>query len=191
MCKNFSVPNLLSMLRILLTPFFVFFLFQGGVFIWVAISLFTIAAITDFFDGYIARSYNLSSHLGSFLDPIADKITTCSAFISFSILGLVEWCVVLIIVTRDIWITGLRLVTVKHGSHLKTSMLAKCKTAAQLIAIAMLFITYLFIQRIPTSTITKISSITTHLVVYIVAITTLYSGLDYIFKSFNQKQKGL
>lgn len=191
MCKPFSIPNLISLLRILLTPIFVFCLFQGKNLIWIATILFAIAAFTDFFDGYIARRYNLSSHLGRFLDPLADKIATGSAFISFSLLGLIEWWIVLIIVIRDFWITGLRVFTINQGYSMKTSMLAKCKTTVQLIAIGMLFATYLLIQYIPTHSITTAFAITTRIVIYIVAVATFYSGFDYVLKSFTKKTREL
>jgi CDP-diacylglycerol---glycerol-3-phosphate 3-phosphatidyltransferase len=131
-----SVPNLLSWFRMILAPVFVVLYLQDEI-LWAALSIpvFAIAAITDYFDGYIARQYGVRSDFGVFLDPLADKVLTFSGFISLSIYyaELFPWIGVLLIVGRDIFITLLRLYAKKRGKSIVTSNSAKAKTFTQLI----------------------------------------------------------
>jgi CDP-diacylglycerol--glycerol-3-phosphate 3-phosphatidyltransferase len=131
-----SVPNLLSWLRMILAPVFVVLYLQDEI-LWAVLSIpvFAIAAITDYFDGYIARQYGVRSDFGVFLDPLADKALTFSGFISLSIYypELFPWIGVLLIVGRDIFITLLRVYAKKRGKPMMTSNSAKAKTLSQLI----------------------------------------------------------
>ena len=131
-----TIPNILTVFRILLTPFFIFFLFNesesSGVY---SLIIFTVASFTDAYDGYYARKYNAVSESGKFLDPLADKILASSAFVSFAVLGLIDIWMVAIIILRDLFVTLLRMRMKKGGESLVTSNIAKSKTAAQLITI--------------------------------------------------------
>jgi CDP-diacylglycerol---glycerol-3-phosphate 3-phosphatidyltransferase len=131
-----SVPNLLSWLRMILAPVFVVLYLQDEI-LWAALSIpvFAVAAITDYFDGYIARQYGVRSDFGVFLDPLADKVLTFSGFISLSMYypELFPWIGVLLIVGRDILITLLRVYAKKRGKLMVTSNSAKAKTFTQLI----------------------------------------------------------
>jgi CDP-diacylglycerol---glycerol-3-phosphate 3-phosphatidyltransferase len=130
-----SVPNLLSWLRMILAPVFVVLYLQDEI-LWAALSIpvFAVAAITDYFDGYIARQYGVRSDFGVFLDPLADKVLTFSGFISLSMYypELFPWIGVLLIVGRDILITLLRVYAKKRGKLMVTSNSAKAKTFTQL-----------------------------------------------------------
>ena len=96
-----------------------------------ALTVLTIGAVSDFYDGYLARRLGASSHTGAFLDPLADKILVISAFASLWWQGMVAWWVVAVIVVRDLLITLLRIWMRRRGQSLKTLMLAKIKTGVQ------------------------------------------------------------
>lgn len=133
------LPNQLTTLRIILTPVF-FFLFLSGdsILIQVSLAVYIIAAITDWYDGWLARKFDYITTWGKFMDPLADKILTSAAFFAFVILDVLELWMVLIVVFRDLLITGLRLFAEWQNKSFTTSKLAKIKTMIQ-----MLFIFYL------------------------------------------------
>ena len=139
-----SLPNILTFLRILLTPIFIICLF--GEFeqakMW-ALSIFIIASITDAYDGYYARKNNLVTDAGRFLDPLADKILVSSAFISFAIMDLIDFWMVGLIIFRDLFVTGLRMIMTRNGFTMMTSKIAKSKTLVQ---IAIIIFTLLFLS---------------------------------------------
>ena len=134
--KILTVPNLLTVLRILLTPIFLLLIFSEN---WyckhLALLVFTVASLTDFYDGRIARRYGTVTGLGRFLDPLADKILVSSALISFVVLGMVEMWLVGVMLIRDVVITGLRMIAIHKGKPVVTSRLAKWKTMLQLVVI--------------------------------------------------------
>ncbi len=141
-----SLPNILTFLRILLTPIFIICLF--GEFeqakMW-ALSIFVIASITDAYDGYYARKNNLVTDTGRFLDPLADKILVSSAFISFAIMDLIDFWMVGLIIFRDLFVTGLRMIMTRNGFTMMTSKIAKSKTLVQ-IAIIIFILLFLSIK---------------------------------------------
>ena len=130
-----TLPNLLSAVRIALTPVFLLMIFAEGL-VWkqAALLVFAVASLTDF-DGWIARRQGSVTELGRFLDPLADKILVSSALISFVVLGMVEAWLVVILLVRDFGITGLRIYGIRTGRPVVTSVLAKWKTALQLVLI--------------------------------------------------------
>jgi CDP-diacylglycerol--glycerol-3-phosphate 3-phosphatidyltransferase len=138
--SNASVPNIITVVRILLAPVFVYLLLADegelGPVRWVAAVLFIVAIATDGIDGHIARSRNLVTDLGVLLDPIADKILTLSALITLSILGELWWWVTVIIVVRELGITVWRLVVVTKVV-VPASKTGKLKTLAQAVAISL------------------------------------------------------
>lgn len=170
------------MLRIILTPLFLVALFQGGWYLVLSLVIFTIAALTDTFDGYYARRYEAYTFWGAFLDPIADKILIGATLCAFAVLDLVSWWVVLVIVIRDTLVTLLRLQKIAHGGMLQTSMLAKFKTTAQFVSIYFFFIC-LIAQWLQAPVLWyEVSVMLACICLYIVAVLTLYSGLDYVWK---------
>ena len=131
------LPNLLTISRIVLTPVFLVLILMGH--FWeqfIAVIIFIVASISDWLDGKLARHYQVSSRLGKFLDPLADKILVLSAFIVLPFVlrdpWIVPWWGVTIIVIRDVLITGLRMYTESQGRSVVTLSLAKTKTAFQL-----------------------------------------------------------
>ncbi len=141
-----NLPNRLTVWRIALTPVFVSALLLPN-FPWgktLALGIFIVASITDWYDGWLARTRNLETAFGALLDPVADKILTCAAFICFVELrdqngnALVQAWMSLVIVSRDFLVTGLRLVARERGVVLQAEQFGKHKTASQMIAIILI-----------------------------------------------------
>jgi CDP-diacylglycerol--glycerol-3-phosphate 3-phosphatidyltransferase len=141
--KFLSPPNQLTFLRILLTPVFLAFLFSPYPTMrqW-SLLVFILAAITDWYDGWVARRWGYVTRWGTFFDPFADKVVTSAALIAFIYLGLVAGWMVWIIVVRDVIITLLRSFAEYKGKSVKTSLLAKIKTFVQFVIIYYLLILY-------------------------------------------------
>lgn len=139
-----AIPNILTVMRIFLTPIFIICLFSDffGAQLW-ALVIFIVASITDAYDGYLARKNNMVTDTGRFLDPLADKILVSSAFISFSIMGLIDIWMVALIIFRDLFVMGLRLLMSRRGFIMITSKIAKSKTGVQvgIIIFTLLFLT--------------------------------------------------
>ena len=139
-----TIPNILTVMRIILTPIFIICLFSDffGAQLW-ALIIFIVASITDAYDGYLARKNNMVTNTGRFLDPLADKILVSSAFISFSIMGLIDIWMVALIIFRDLFVMGLRFLMSRRGFIMITSKIAKSKTGVQvgIIIFTLLFIT--------------------------------------------------
>ena len=138
------IPNILTVMRIFLTPIFIICLFSDffGAQLW-ALVIFIVASITDAYDGYLARKNNMVTNTGRFLDPLADKILVSSAFISFSIMGLIDIWMVALIIFRDLFVMGLRFLMSRRGFIMITSKISKSKTAVQIgiIIFTLLFLT--------------------------------------------------
>lgn len=131
-----SIPNSLTLIRIVLTPVFLILLFSESS-LWKQISLvvYIVAALTDWYDGWVARKYGYVSRWGRFLDPLADKILAAAALFSFVYLNLVAAWMVWIIVARDFLITGLRSFAEWKDQPIVTSKTAQAKTFGQFIVI--------------------------------------------------------
>ena len=181
-----NVPNILSIARIILTPLFIILLFadfkMAKVF---ALLVFAIAAITDAYDGYLARKYNQITPEGKFLDPLADKILVLSAFISFAFINIIDFWMVGIIIFRDLFVTGLRFIISSRGFEFVTSKLSKYKTAFQL-TIIILTLIFISIEGLDINVfIPTIVLIKEYKIIYILtaftAIFTAYTGILYVF----------
>ena len=131
-----TFPNVLTAVRLALTPIFLILIFAESWYCKIlALLVFTVASLTDFYDGRIARREGTVTSLGKFLDPLADKILVSSALIAFVVLGMVEAWLVGAMLMRDAVITGLRVLGVQRGKQVVTSRLAKWKTMLQLVLI--------------------------------------------------------
>jgi CDP-diacylglycerol--glycerol-3-phosphate 3-phosphatidyltransferase len=170
-----NLPNKLTILRVLMVPFFLYFLMadtvQNGK--WIALALFVIASLTDFLDGYIARKYNLVSNFGKFMDPLADKLLVCSAMIALVGMERLSSVVAIIIIAREFIISGFRLVASDNGVVIAASYWGKFKTNFQMFMIIML------IMNLGTKTAVMIENI---LIVIAVAL-TIISLVDYLVKN--------
>ena len=131
-----TFPNVLTAVRLALTPIFITLIFAESWYCKIlALLVFTVASLTDFYDGRIARREGTVTSLGKFLDPLADKILVSSALIAFVVLGMVEAWLVGAMLMRDAVITGLRVLGINRGKQVVTSRLAKWKTTLQLVLI--------------------------------------------------------
>ncbi len=132
-----NLPNKLTVLRVLLVPFFVFFLMADFVphHFLIALLIFAVASYTDFLDGKIARRDGLITDFGKFMDPLADKIMVMSALICFVALGLTNVWLVTLIMFREFAVTSVRLVAAGNGTVIAANNLGKIKTVTQIIAI--------------------------------------------------------
>ena len=189
-----NIPNTLTVFRILLTPFFIYLLFNNFPYSKLyALIIFIVASLTDAYDGYYARKYNIETEIGNFLDPLADKILVSSAFISFYLLEIIDIWMVLIILLRDMFITLLRIVMKRNGHSLKTSRIAKSKTAIQL-ALIIFTLIFLTINTINLSGFSIASNfISKYNIVYnatfMVSFFTLYTGLRYLQNNYDLIRK--
>lgn len=138
-----NLPNKLTLFRIILIPFFLFFLLNdycGNAGKFIALGIFAVASLTDMLDGKIARKYNLITNFGKFMDPIADKLLVSSAFIAFVQMNLLPAWIVIIFIAREFIISGFRLVASDAGIVLAASWWGKFKTAFQMIMCLLLII---------------------------------------------------
>ena len=173
-----SHPNTLTLFRIAAVPIIVILmLFPNRVSCWVAAILFSAAAITDYFDGYLARRFSLVSNLGKVMDPVADKLLVSSAFIMLTALGWAPAWMVCIIIGREIAVTGLRNIIAEKGEDVSASNLGKYKTGFQIAAAIPLLIHYPFFGLNP-------HAIGTFFL-WGALVFTLWSGIDYFVKFRN------
>ena len=138
-----NLPNKLTVLRVILVPFFVAFLLlskSSESLKWIALVLFIAASLTDLLDGKIARKYNLVTTLGKFMDPLADKVLTISGMICLIELGRIPSWIVVIIVAREFIISGFRLIATEHGIVIAANYWGKWKTTFQMIMIILMIV---------------------------------------------------
>ncbi|WP_448865301.1 CDP-diacylglycerol--glycerol-3-phosphate 3-phosphatidyltransferase [Clostridium sp.] len=170
-----NLPNKLTTLRVIMIPFFVFFLlWQNGenrIFRMIALALFIIASLTDLLDGKIARKYNLVTNFGKFMDPLADKLLVCSALICLIELNALPAWMVIIIISREFIISGFRLIASDNGVVIAASYWGKFKTTFQMVSVVLL------ILDIP-----ALAFVTT-ICVWIALVLTIVSLVDYIYKN--------
>ena len=172
-----NLPNKLTLLRICLIPVFVILMLsQVSNFFLISCIIFIIASITDFLDGKIARKYNLVTDFGKFMDPLADKLLVLSALICMIEYDLVAGWMVIIIVARELTVSILRAIAADNGKVIAASGGGKIKTTSQMIAIILLLIG----ANYSNSQIVFVGTIA----MYIATIFTLYSGIDYLYKSY-------
>jgi len=166
-----NLPNSLTLFRIFLVPFLVVVLLTKYS-DWVGLTIFLVAAITDYFDGYFARKYNKMTRLGALLDPIADKLLMSAAFISLIELGLARAWMIVIIIGREFAVSGLRSIAAQQGVTIAASPLGKTKMVAQVVAIALLIVGYELGE----------FRFIGELALWVVMLFALVSGVDYFIK---------
>lgn len=171
-----NLPNKLTLFRVILIPFFVFFLlapYFPGCGNYIAVAIFIVASLTDFLDGKIARKYNLVTNFGKFMDPLADKLLVCSALICLIALDRIPAWVVIIIIAREFIISGFRLVASDNGVVIAASYWGKFKTASQMIMVIVL------VLNLPGQVFTVIGTV----LIYLSLALTVISLIDYIAKN--------
>lgn len=171
-----NLPNKLTTFRVILIPFFVFFMLapnMTGINHYIAAAIFIVASLTDLLDGKIARKYNLVTNFGKFMDPLADKLLVCSAMICLIQTGQLAAWIVVIIIAREFIISGFRLVASDNGIVIAASYWGKFKTTFQMLMIIALILDFQnrYFQMLATA------------LTYIALILTVVSLIDYIAKN--------
>lgn len=187
-----NLANKLTLLRVILIPFFVFFMAMPSIPFSeiISIIIFAAAAITDYFDGNLARQNNMITNFGIFMDPFADKLLVTSALVMLQYVDLVPPWVVLIIIAREFAVSGLRTVAANEGHVIAASNLGKIKTALQMAGIVAMLIKFAILNSEILSMLKNNTFINDYfllipdILIYAAAIMTLYSGFDYFKKSW-------
>ncbi len=169
-----NLPNFLALLRIAMAPLMYWFLVGRDSSIFSAVHeswmdyfaalLFVLASTTDFFDGFIAREWNQKTELGAILDPLADKMLVLAAFLGLMVIGRANPWAIYLILTREFFITGIRVASASKGYSVAASMAGKVKTVAQMFAIGFLMMNWPFANAL----------------LWLAVFLTLYSGFEYI-----------
>lgn len=177
-----NLPNKLTLLRVLMIPFFVVVLLLDGgnsqLLRGVAAAIFIVASLTDLLDGKIARKYNLVTNFGKFMDPLADKLLVCAALICLVELGQLPAWMVIIIISREFIISGFRLVAVEQGVVIAASYWGKFKTTFQMIAISLLVINLSVLDPL------------TWICTWVALALTVISLIDYVMKNITVLTNG-
>lgn len=170
-----NLPNKLTVLRIIMVPFFVLFMLTdlgGDANKWIALILFCVASLTDLLDGKIARARNLVTNFGKFMDPLADKLLVCSAMICMIPLGKLPAWFVIIIIAREFIISGFRLVASDNGIVIAASYWGKFKTVSQMFMIILLIMD-----------LGGVFDVIANILVWVSLALTIISLVDYIAKN--------
>ena len=170
-----NLPNKLTILRVILIPFFVVFMLfdiTGAADKWIALVIFCVASLTDMLDGKIARKYNLVTNFGKFMDPLADKLLVCTALICLTSMNRLNVIVVLVIITREFIISGFRLVASDNGIVIAASYWGKFKTVSQMALIIVLIMDLGGVWNVVGTVLT-----------WVALLLTIVSLIDYIAKN--------
>ena len=181
-----NLPNKLTLLRIILTPVFMALLYWG--LDYAALAVFIIASVTDLLDGKIARKYNLVTDFGKFADPLADKILVTAAMLWFVECGRMPAWMLMIVVTREFAVSGLRMIASDNGRVIAAGWSGKVKTASTMACLVVMLlmgptIAHLAdpaaLTAVPAGYIAWIDPACT----WVITLTTLYSGVEYFVKN--------
>ena len=170
-----NLPNKLTTLRVIMIPFFVVFMLadMGRTGDYIALALFCLASLTDFFDGYLARKNHLVTNFGKFMDPLADKLLVGSAAICLIEMGRIPAWVVVILISREFIISGFRLIAADNGVVIAASMWGKFKTVCQM------FMTIALILHLDT----PVWAVVEQVLIWGSVALTIVSPVDYIYKN--------
>ena len=171
-----TLASKITLARIAFIPLYMALMYQSGgnpgIWMWISLAVFIIASVTDFVDGQIARRYNQVSDFGKFLDPLADKLLTIAAMVMFCEWGMMPGWALMLVLTREFAVTGLRLVAVGKGKVIAAGWSGKIKTASTMVGLCVL-------MAFPT-----VSWLAT-IVNAIIVVTTIYSGVEYFVQNWN------
>ena len=169
-----NTPNKLTILRVIMIPFFVFFMLadMGNAGKYTALVLFIAASLTDTLDGYLARKYNQVTNFGKFMDPLADKLLVCSALICMMDVGKLPSWAVIVIISREFIISGFRLVASDNGIVIAASWWGKSKTISQMVMIILMIADF-----------GGVFGTLETILLYVAVILTVVSMIDYIWKN--------
>lgn len=177
-----NLANKLTVTRIIMVPFFMLFLmldYTNPVYITASLILFILASLTDTLDGYIARNYNMITNFGKFMDPLADKMLTTAAFLALMSFGRASAWAVMLILTREFIVAGIRQVAAGSGKVIAASIWGKMKTVFQMAAIiAAIIMLYPICPE-------QAAVLITDILVWLSAVVTVISGADYVIKNID------
>lgn len=187
-----QIPNILTTLRILLVPVFIWIFYFTPVsdsYIW-ALVIFVVAEVTDYFDGMIARKYNLVSNYGKVMDPLADKLLTGAAFIGIALTQyyFMDWIIVGIIIFREIAVSVLREINARKKIYIPANIWGKLKTTLQMVGLTAALI-YIALFKVDNNTVNLVF----YYYFWIVALVTIISGFSYflpiILSEYREEEK--
>ena len=170
-----TTASKITLIRVAFIPLFMVFMYlssgQPGLWMWLSLAIFIIASLTDYVDGHIARKYNQVTDFGKFLDPLADKLLVIAAMVMLCEWGKFPAWALMIVLTREFAVTGLRLVAVQKGTVIAAGWSGKVKTASTMIGLCvwMGFPTIGWLGWIVTA---------------VIVVTTLYSGVEYFIQNW-------
>lgn len=177
-----NLPNKLTMFRVILIPFFVFFMLapnMTGYNNYIAVAIFIVASLTDMLDGKIARKYNLVTNFGKFMDPLADKLLVCSAMICLIQTGQLAAWIVVIIIAREFIISGFRLVAADNDIVIAASYWGKFKTVSQMFMLILLI-----------ADLGGAFNMIAQVLIWVSLVLTIVSLIDYIAKNVQVLTQG-
>lgn len=171
-----TLASKITLIRVAFIPLFMVFMYESGgvpgIWLWLALATFIIASITDFVDGQIARKYNQVSDFGKFLDPLADKLLTIAAMVMFCEWGMMPGWALMLVLTREFAVTGLRLVAVGKGKVIAAGWSGKVKTASTMVGLCVM-------MAFPSAQMIAV------IVNAVIVVTTVYSGVEYFAQNWN------
>ena len=169
-----TLASKITLVRVAMIPAFMATMYlsqgQAGLWMYISLAIFIIASLTDFIDGYIARHYNQTTDFGKFLDPLADKLLTIAAMAMFCEWGVFPAWALMVILTREFAVSGLRMVASQKGSVIAAGWSGKVKTASTMVGLCAM-------MALP-----GVELLST-IVMWMIVATTLYSGVEYFVKN--------
>ena len=170
-----TLASKITLIRVAFIPLFMVLMYLSGgqpnLYMWLSLAVFIIASLTDYIDGYIARKYKQVSDFGKFLDPLADKLLVIAAMVMFCQWGSFPAWALMIVLTREFAVTGLRLIAVGKGKVIAAGWSGKVKTASTMIGLCVL-------MAFPTV------AILGQIVMLVIVVTTVYSGIEYFVQNW-------
>lgn len=170
-----TTASKITLSRVLMIPVYLVTMYlshgESNVWMYVSLAIFVIASLTDFVDGYIARHYNQVTDFGKFLDPLADKLLTIAAMCMFCEWGVFPAWALMIVLTREFAVTGLRLIAVQKGTVIAAGWSGKVKTASTMVGLCVM-------MALPGI------AVLSNIVMFVIVATTLYSGIEYFVQNW-------
>ena len=170
-----TTASKITLVRVAMIPAYMVTMYlsggAAGMWMWISLAIFMVASLTDFIDGHIARKYNQVSDFGKFLDPLADKLLTIACMCMLCEWGMMPAWALMIVLTREFAVTGLRLVAVQNGTVIAAGWSGKVKTASTMVGLC-------FVMAFPTA-VWMVNA-----VVWMIVVTTLYSGIEYFVQNW-------
>ncbi len=171
-----TTASKITLIRVLMIPVYLLTMYlsggEHGMWMYISLGIFIVASLTDFVDGYIARHYNQTTDFGKFLDPLADKLLVISAMSIFCEWGIFPAWALMIVLTREFAVTGLRLVAVQKGTVIAAGWSGKIKTASTMVGLCVM-------MAMPGI------AVLNGIIIGLIVVTTLYSGVEYFIQNWN------